>query len=165
MDEDRDSALAQAVRLREEGKAEQARVRLLALAERHPDDAEISYQTAWAHDVLELEAKAVPFYERALNGSGLSAEDRHGAFLGLGSTYRVLGRYESSAETFRRGLEEFPGDAALTAFLAMTSYNLGSSRDAVGSLLKVLAATSGDPRVQSYRRAIEYYADNLDEIL
>jgi hypothetical protein len=30
-------------------------------------------------------------------------------------------------------------------------------------VLKALAATSGDPRVQSYRRAIEYYADNLDE--
>ncbi|GAA4619631.1 tetratricopeptide repeat protein [Actinoallomurus vinaceus] len=165
MDEDRDSALSQAVLLREEGQAEQARVRLLELAERYPEDAEIAYQTAWAHDVLELEAEAVPFYERALNGSGLSIEDRHGAFLGLGSTYRVLGRYESSAAMFRRGLAEFPGDAALTTFLAMASYNLGESRDAVGSLLKVLAETSGDPRIQSYRRAIGYYADHLDEIV
>ncbi|MEV5749615.1 tetratricopeptide repeat protein [Actinoallomurus sp. NPDC052308] len=163
MDDERDTALAQAVRLREDGQAARARERLLDLAERYPEDAEIAYQTAWAHDVLGLEAEAVPFYERALTGSGLSADDRHGAFLGLGSTYRVLGRYDRARATLRRGLEEFSGDAALTAFLAMTSYNLGESRDAVAGLLKALAATSGDPRVQGYRRAIEYYADHLDE--
>ena len=31
------------------------------------------------------------------------------------------------------------------------------------TLLKVTATTSADPQVQGYRRAIEYYADNLDE--
>ncbi|MCO6005544.1 tetratricopeptide repeat protein [Actinoallomurus purpureus] len=161
----RDSALSQAVRLREEGRADQARERLLDLTERYPEDAEIAYQAAWAHDVLGLEAEAVPFYERALSGTGLSRDDRHGAFLGLGSTYRVLGHYDRSSATFRRGLEEYPGDAALSAFLAMTLYNLDEPRDALREVLKALAATSGDPRVQSYRRAIEYYADNLDEIV
>jgi hypothetical protein len=53
--------------------------------------------------VLRLEAEAVPFYERALNATGLSRDDRHGAFLGLGSTYRVPGRYDRSSATFRRG--------------------------------------------------------------
>jgi tetratricopeptide (TPR) repeat protein len=163
MDHERDAALAQAVRLREQGQAPQAREQLLILAERYPQDAEIAYQAAWAHDVLGLEAEAVPFYERALTGSGLSAEDRHGALLGLGSTYRVLGRFDLSLATLRRGLEEFPGDAALHAFLAMTLYNVGESGDAVGGLLKALAATSADPRVRGFRRAIEYYADNLDE--
>ncbi|MFF2624744.1 tetratricopeptide repeat protein [Kitasatospora griseola] len=163
-DHPRDAALAQAVQLREQGRAEQARTRLLLLTERYPDDAEIAYQTAWAHDVLELEAEAVPFYERALSTAGLTDEDRHGAFLGLGSTYRVLGRYEQAVRTLGRALEEFPDDPALQAFLAMALYNRGEGRQAVRLLLRTLAATSGDRRVQDYRRAIEHYADDLDGV-
>jgi hypothetical protein len=45
----------------------------------------------------------------------------------------------------------------------MTLHNVGESGEAVRGLLKVLAATSADPRVRGLRRAIEYYADNLDE--
>jgi tetratricopeptide (TPR) repeat protein len=155
--EDRDATLARAVRLRSGGEAERARELLLALAERYPSDATVAYQTAWAHDVLGLEAEAVPFYERALGLDGLA--DRHGAFLGLGSTYRVLGRRDDSLATLRRGLEEFPGDAALTAFLAMTLYDVGEYREAVRGLLTVLAAGG---QVRGYDRAIAYYADNLD---
>ncbi|MFJ4915157.1 tetratricopeptide repeat protein [Streptomyces sp. NPDC088726] len=153
---------ALAVRLREQ-KSPRAHERLLALAARYPEDAAVAYQTAWSHDSLGLEAQAVPFYERALERPGLLAEDRHGAFLGLGSTLRVLGRHEAAREVFRRGLEEFAQDASLLTFLSMTLYNLGESREAVRTLLQVTAATSADGRVQSYRRAIEYYADSLDE--
>ncbi|MFG2594726.1 tetratricopeptide repeat protein [Streptomyces sp. NPDC048462] len=157
-----DEPLTLAVRLREQ-KSPQAHERLVALAERFPEDAAIAYQTAWSHDSLGLEAAAVPFYERALKGPGLPAEDRHGAFLGLGSTLRVLGRYEAAREVFRRALAEFADDASLLTFLAMTLYNLGDSREAVRTLLRVTAATSADGRLRSYRPAIEYYADRLDE--
>ncbi|MEV4628523.1 tetratricopeptide repeat protein [Micromonospora sp. NPDC049523] len=162
MGDQHEAVLSQAVRLREEGTA-QARERLVGLVDRHPWDAAIAYQAAWAHDAAGLEAEAVPFYERALRGTGLSPQDRHGAYLGLGSTYRVLGRYEESLATLRRALEEFPDDPALRTFLAMALYNVGEAREAVRSLLKVIVATSGDARVQGYRRAIGYYADNLDE--
>src|SRR5215472_1080038 len=130
-DHGRDVALARAVHLREQDQAGQAREQLVALAERYPEDAEIAYQIAWVHDVLGLEAEAVPFYERALSGTGLSQDDRHGAFLGLGSTHRVLGRYGSAVQTLREGLEEFPDDPALQAFLAMALYNSGEGRQAV----------------------------------
>jgi tetratricopeptide (TPR) repeat protein len=162
MNDDRAAALSKAVLLRQQGQTVQAREQLLMLAERHPQDVEIAYQTAWVHDVLGLEEEAVSFYERALTGPGLPEEDRHGAFLGLGSTYRVLGRYDLSVQTLRRGLEDFPQDAALQTFLAMVLYNAGHGREAVRVLLKVLAATSSDRRVQDYRRAIEHYADDLD---
>ena len=110
----------------------QAREQLVGLVDQYPQDAVIAYQTAWAHDSAGLEAEAVPFYERALNGSGLSADDRHGAFLGLGSTYRVLGRYDLALATLRRGLAEFPDNAALRTFLAMALYNVGESRRPCG---------------------------------
>ncbi|MFD0019665.1 tetratricopeptide repeat protein [Streptomyces sp. NPDC058382] len=158
----RDEALARAVRLRER-KDPRAHERLLSLAARYPQDSVIAYQTAWSHDSLGLEEEAVPFYERALAGPGLCAEDRHGAFLGLGSTLRVLGRYEEARAVLGRGLEEYADDASLLTFLAMTLYNVGESREAVRTLLLVTAATGADPRLQAYRPAIEHYAGRLDE--
>lgn len=159
---DRDDLLAQAVSLREQDRTEEARELLLMLSERYPQDVEVVYQTAWAHDKLGLEAEAVPYYERSLADRGLSDEDRDGAYLGLGSTYRILGRYDEAVATLRRGLQEFPGDAALTTFLAMALYNTGQARESVSLLLELLAATSSDEGVQRYRRAIEFYAGDLD---
>jgi tetratricopeptide (TPR) repeat protein len=141
----------------------EARTRLLGLAARFPEDAEVAYQTAWIHDVLGLEAGAVPYYERALTGDGLSDEDRRGAVLGLGSTYRILGRYPQAVDTLRLGVARYPGDGALRAFLAMALYNTGEHHEATRTLLEVLAATSEDPSVRQYRRAIGHYAKDLDE--
>lgn len=156
----RKDELAQAVRLREEGKRDEARQLLIDLARRHPDDAEVAYQAAWVHDVLGLEAEAVPYYERALAREGLGAEERLGAHTGYGSTLRVLGRYDDALAAFGRGLAEFPGDPALRTFMAMALHNAGRSEEAVSTLLKVVAESD---RAGRYQRAIEYYADNLDE--
>jgi tetratricopeptide (TPR) repeat protein len=161
-DPDRDEMLRRAVSLREADRTELARELLLTLRERFPDDVEVAYQTAWAHDKLGLEAEAVPHYERSLATDGLSAADRLGAFTGLGSTYRVLGQYQAALATLRRGLEEFPGDGGLTTFMAMALYNIGEARESVSLLLRLLAATSSDEQVQRYRRAIELYAGDLD---
>ena len=67
-------------------------------------------------------------------------------------------------EDYQRGLAEFPGNAALRTFLAMTLYNLGAAHDGLGLALTVLAETSGDPDVQRYRPAIEFYAGDLDAV-
>ncbi|MCX5230975.1 tetratricopeptide repeat protein [Streptomyces sp. NPDC006553] len=167
--EDRDGRLAEAVALRGQGRREEARERLVALASRHPEDAEIAYQTAWAHDVLGLEKEAVPYYERALagggaTGTGLTPEDRRGALLGLGSTYRVLGRYDDSVTLLTGAVEEFPEDGSLGTFLAMALYNTGRHHESTRLLLRLLAATSEDPSVRQYRPAIEHYAEDLDAV-
>ncbi|WP_329023628.1 tetratricopeptide repeat protein [Streptomyces sp. NBC_00690] len=161
---ERDEELAEAVRLRENGNAAEARLRLLALGEHWPDDARIAYQTAWAHDVLGREAEAVPHYERALRvtAPALPSVDRSEAFLGLGSTYRVLGRFHEAGTTLRRGVAEFPEHGALRAFLAMALYNEGRHQESVRLLLELLAATSEDPTVREYRGAIAEYARDLD---
>jgi tetratricopeptide (TPR) repeat protein len=156
--------LARAVRLRQDGQAEKARAELAVLADRYPDDVEVAYQTAWTHDVLGLEAEAVAFYEQALGAAGLSADDRRGAFVGLGSTYRALGRYDLAVATLRRGLAESPDDAALRTFLAMALYNTGEAHEAVATLLKLLVETGDDDRIRRYRRAIAAYAEDLDAI-
>ncbi|MDP4503832.1 tetratricopeptide repeat protein [Nonomuraea turcica] len=152
--------LAQAARLREEGKKDEARQLLLELVRQYPDDVDVAYQTAWVHDSLGLEAEAVPHYERALAGEGLSEEDRLGAHTGYGSTLRVLGRFEEALAAFERGLAEFPGNPALRTFMAMALHNAGRSGEAVSTLLKVVAESD---KTGGYQRAIAYYADNLDE--
>lgn len=168
--------LTTAVRLRERGDEEsrrEAAARLAGLSAELPDDAEVAYQAAWAHDVLGLEAEALPFYQRALGRpddggrpprtapTALSEADRRGALLGLGSTYRVLGRYPESVAVLREGCAAYPADGALRAFLAMSLFNTGEHEESMRLLLTLLADTSTDAGVRDYRAAIAFYAEDL----
>lgn len=154
--------LQAAIQLREQGHLDEARVVLLQLATEFPDDALVNYQTAWVHDVLGLEREAVPFYERAL-ALGLPQEERAGALLGLGSTYRTLGEYQAAARLLLQGTQEFPEQRAFDVFLAMALYNLGEHAEAMERMLWALADTSEDESIRRYQRAIRFYADKLDE--
>ncbi|MCP3802892.1 tetratricopeptide repeat protein [Allokutzneria sp. A3M-2-11 16] len=146
------------------GRHEDALALAVELAERYPDDARVAYQAGWAHDKLGKENDAVPYYSRALSLPGLTPVERHGVFLGLGSTYRTLGRYEESLETLRRGVAEFPDFAPLKAFLAMTLYNCGENKEAVSMLLNLVLDTTDDASVKSYSEAIALYARDLDQV-
>ena len=166
-DADADSAdksrrLAEAVGLREAGDLEGAHARLLDLVREFPDDGVVAYQTAWIHDRLGLEHDAAPYYEQALASGHLSPPARLGALTGLGSTLRVLGRHPEAAEVLRTAAEQYPQDGGSRVFLAMALYNTGEHHEAMSLLLRLLAATSADPSVASYRAAIEYYAADLD---
>jgi tetratricopeptide (TPR) repeat protein len=162
--------LAEAIRLRQTGRAqqdeailEQARTLLLELATAYPDDAEISYQTAWVHDNLGLEREAIPFYRRALD-QGIAGPDLEGCLLGLGSTYRGLGEYQLAEETLRRGVSEFPRNRALQIFLAITLYNRQQHTEAMELVLTNLLETTADEKLQYFKRPLLYYTQHLDEI-
>ncbi|MBC9717478.1 tetratricopeptide repeat protein [Streptomyces sp. TRM66268-LWL] len=159
---ERDQQLRAAVRLREQGQREEAREMLVALAEQYPDDVEVACQTAWVHDALGLEAEAVPYYVTAVSAPGLSPEDRAGSLLGLGSTYRALGRYAEAVATLEAACAEFPEDTALQTFFAMALHNVGRGKEGMELLLTLLATTSSDPQIASYRPALEEYAKDLD---
>lgn len=158
-----ENQLVEAVALRNEGKAEEARVMLLELYEQNSNDAELLYQLAWTHDVLGLEREAVPYYEKSLT-LGLSSEQRVGALLGLGSTYRTLGEYENSKAILEQAIQEYPENKEFPVFLAMTLHNLGDHSLAMGMLLKLLAETSADEGIRSYSKAISYYSDKLEQV-
>jgi tetratricopeptide (TPR) repeat protein len=160
----KDQLLAEGIAWRKAGRLDEARERMLGLSREFPDDGLVAYQTAWVHDRLGLEREAVPFYLKALSSGQLSAEDRLGALTGCGSTLRILGRYEEAVELLEGGRCEFPGDGGLAAFLAMALYNAGRYREATSMLLRLVAASSTAPNVESYRAAIEYYADDLDKV-
>ncbi|WP_200801592.1 tetratricopeptide repeat protein [Bacillus sinesaloumensis] len=155
--------MEQALELRKEGKLKESNERLLSLVKEFPDDPQVNYQVAWSFDVLGLEEKAISFYEKAIK-LGLDGEDLEGAILGLGSTYRTLGLYEKSSEVLIKGVQLFPENQALKAFFAMTLYNLNRHQEAMELLLKGLAMSSKDKNIQQYKRAIEFYADKLDDV-
>ena len=151
----------QVVSLRRAGRHDEARTLAVALAVRHPGDATLQYQAACVHDFLGLEARAVPYYLAGIAGT-LSPEQLRSAYLGLGSTYRALGRYAEAERTLEDGLARFPDAAELEVFLAMALHNVGKSKQAVERLLRVLARTSGDAELQSYREAILLYAQDIE---
>ncbi len=157
----RDERLAQAVALREEGRLEEARRLLLELRAELPGDAQVAVQTAWVHDSLGLEEEAAGHYEAAIAGD-LDDDELRGLYLGLGSTYRTLGRDADAERVFSEGLERFPDFRPLRVFQAMLLYNRGRPRDAVESLIQVLLESTTDPAILRYRRSLSAYAEDLD---
>jgi tetratricopeptide (TPR) repeat protein len=148
--------------LRRQGAHEQARDLLVRLVGDRPEDAALNFEAACVHDYLGREAEAVPYYARAIAGP-LRPQALRSAYLGLGSTYRALGRYADAERTLQGGLAEFPDANELKVFLAMTLHNLGRSKEAVEALLRVLVSTTGDKTLRSYGNAILFYAEDVDK--
>ena len=85
-----EESLQTPIELRNKGLYKESNLLLVDLAEICSNNAQVNYQCAWSFDVLGEEAKAVPYYEKAIS-LGLEDENLEGALLGLGSTYRTLG--------------------------------------------------------------------------
>lgn len=154
--------LKHAVSLREGKNFIDSNKLMLELVTTYPEDAYINYQCAWSFDSLGEEAAAVPYYEKAINGN-LDPLDLENAYLGLGSTYRTIGKFEKSEETFLKGISLFPNNQALQVFYAMTLYNLAEHQHAMSILLEIITKTPTDSSVLMYQEAINFYADKLDK--
>ncbi|MCK6599044.1 MAG: tetratricopeptide repeat protein [Bdellovibrionaceae bacterium] len=154
--------LLKAIQLRKDNKPDQALTLLAELLKSNPDDPNVNYQMAWTCDFMGKESEAVPFYEKAIS-NGLSGEDRKGAMLGLGSTYRCLGEYQKSLKVFDQAIKDFTEDRSLKVFRALTLYNIGKSEDSVGELLVQLLDTTNDQSIKTYEKALRFYSDKLSE--
>jgi tetratricopeptide (TPR) repeat protein len=158
--------LASAITLRDSENHKEARQLLLELHAEFPEDPQVNYGSvlpcAWIHELLGLEREAIPFYEKAIQ-TGLADDDLKSALLGLGSTYRCIGEYQKSIETFQHALTLFPNSHEFNVFLGMAYYNTGEHSKAMELLLHSLADTSDDTGILRYRRAIRFYSDKLDQ--
>jgi len=152
----------QALSERRAGQLQKAKAILSDIVKSHPEHALLCYQLACTCDAAGDEAEAVIHYENAIR-LGLSGEDRVGAFLGLGSTYRCLGKYQKSLDVFDRGLTEFADDHALKTFRALTLFNLGKAELCVEELICQLVETTADRDLKSYGRALKFYSDKLHQ--
>lgn len=158
-----DTQMQQAIELRKNGQAKQAKTILLNLLSSDPNDPMLLYQVAWTYDNLGLEAQAVPYYEQAL-ANGLQGEDRQGAMLGLGSTYRTLAHYDKAAALFKQAIQDYPKAREFKVFYAMVLYNLEKYAEGMQLLMTELAETTSDKGIEQYQKAILFYADKLDQV-
>ncbi|MGY3945127.1 tetratricopeptide repeat protein [Aeromonas tecta] len=147
--------------LKAEGRIEEARQHGLLQLVEHPQHAELHYEVAGLHDNLGRETQAIPLYQKAI-ALGLSETSLRGAWLGLGSSYRSTGQYAEALAAFDQAQARFPDANEFKVFRAMTCYNLGQHKEGMESLLTVLAATTADPSLITYRRAMALYAEDLD---
>ena len=154
-------ALARARDARARGQHTSALAILLDLLKADSKHALINYELACTYDRQGLEADAIPYYEQAIE-SGLEGEDLRGALLGLGSSYRCVERYDDATRVLQKGAGRFPDAKEFDIFLAITRYNRGEYRDAMRLLLNHIADFSAEPATQNYKRAIAFYAENLD---
>jgi tetratricopeptide (TPR) repeat protein len=145
---------------RAHGQAKEILPRLKSLDERHPNVAEINFQLAWSCDVLGRAKDALPCYEKAI-ALGLSPNELSGALLGLGSTLRTLGQLDRSADVLRSGQAQFPDNPELAVFLALTLHQQGNHAEAMRLVLETLCATTEDPGLTAYQRAIRHAAGKL----
>jgi RimJ/RimL family protein N-acetyltransferase len=148
---------------RRDGQADRAFDTANVAIAQHPKSADLHYLAACICDAHRTENEAIPFYIRALE-LGLSGLDRRDAFLGLASTYRSLGKYKESKQTFEKGLSEFPDYRPYQVFLALTEFNLQEAASSIRRLLEQLVETSSDHEIRSYEKALRFYSTRLNEV-
>lgn len=142
------------------GQAREILPRLRQLDAKHPNVAEISHQLAWTCDVIGRPEDALGHYEKAI-ALGLPANELSGALVGLGNTLRTLGRLDRSAEVLRSGQAQFPDNPEFAVFLALTLHAQGQHAEALRLALDTLCATTEEPGLTAYQRAIRHEAGKL----
>lgn len=146
--------------LRRQEKDEEAEAILRKAIEQWPDNGELHFQMAWCMDVQGREQEAVTWYEKAI-ALGLERESLEGAFLGLGSTLKNVGRIEDSIRVFLDAIATFPENPALRVFHSITLASAGQTLPAYKEVVRVLLDFPDNAEVQLYRGAIEEYIGEM----
>lgn len=152
--------LKKAIELRTNKQFKKAEKIFCELISEYPKNGEVFYHYAWLCDNMERELEAYPKYEKALE-LGLKGEDLEGCYLGLGSTYRCIGKYKKSVAILEKAISEFPQNGEFKVFKAMTLFNLKNYDEAMKILLNLIADTSNDTGIRNYKKAIKYYSDKI----
>ena len=105
----------------------------------------------------------MPLYEEAL-AAGLREPHRHRAQLQLASSLRNVGRVDEAVAVIDDVAGRHPDSLGVAAFRALVHFDAGGPGRALGDLLAAVAATSTDPDVVRYRRALTAYAAELGEL-
>ena len=117
------------------------------------------FEEACAHDREGREAEAAPLYEEAL-AVGLGDPERPRALLGLGSTYRNLGRHDEAVRTLQTAVAEYPDRAELGLFLALALRSAGREPQAFRLLGELVVAHA---ELHGYERAASLYLGEVQE--
>jgi tetratricopeptide (TPR) repeat protein len=158
------SAISEARTLRQADELEESQAILLDLLKDYPDHPLVLFEVGGSYDVMGEEEMAIPYYRQAVN-SGLEGDDLQECLICLGSSLRLTGEYDEAIEHLEQAIEEFPNKKSGRVFLALVHYNAGHPDLAISSLLSLLLETTDDEDIQAYADVVDYYKDNLDEML
>lgn len=162
--------LNEAIALREKGRAEdnqelisQSRAILFELLELNKNNPEVNYHIGVSFDNAGFTLDAIPYYEKAIE-LGLNTIDLERCYLGLGSSYRLIGEYEKAVNILENGVQKYPDNKALQTFLSITYYNVGNYKEALEITLNNLVDTSNDEKIKFFNKPLKFYANHLDDI-
>ncbi|TDL38283.1 tetratricopeptide repeat protein [Macrococcoides bohemicum] len=162
--------LKEAIALREKGRAEdnqdlisQSRLILFKLLELNRNHPEVNYHIGVSFDNAGFTLDAIPYYEKSIE-LGLNTIDLERCYLGLGSSYRLIGEYEKAVKVLEKGVELYPTNKALQTFLSIAYYNVGNYKESLEITLNNLVDTSKDEKIRFFNRPLKFYANHLEDI-
>jgi len=142
--------------LKAKGRLAEAERQLAVWLNQDSNNARLLFEMALVLDNQGREADAIDYYERALAGE-LGLGHRVDAYIGLGSSLRVVGRVFDSFTTLKNALQEYPQHIALHVVYALTLERMGNYGEAISELLQVIVESGKDDTLDLYRPALRYY--------
>jgi len=155
-----DALIAQGEALSQEGDRDRAIAFFEPLVAERPDDPRLQFALGGAFDSAGQELAAIGPYRRARE-LGLSGVDLPLWYVQLGSTLRNAGDLNGAVSLLREGKDRFPGDAAISAFLALALHSAGEHAAALVETLDLLLRDPDATGLTRYQRALRAYTDDL----
>jgi tetratricopeptide (TPR) repeat protein len=123
------------------------------LREENVNDARAWLRCAFAFDRLGYEERAVPLYSKTIS-IGLIGDDLRDALVCLGSSLHTLKRFNEAIQALQRATRNFPGDRAVSLFLALALLDAKRSGEAVKLLGQMSLKISAGTEVDRFRRVL-----------
>ncbi len=130
------------------------------LLRQHPGDAGALFNYAGSLDFADQEQEAASAYELAF-AAGLAGDELRQALIQYGSTLRNLGRCDEAVATLAEAQQQYPGDDAVTVFLALALTSAGRGEQAVAALVTLALDRIDSDSLRDYQRALRHYASTL----
>lgn len=157
------NTIDEVIELRSKKEYIKAKEKMEDILSKDPNNAYYNYQMAWCLDNLGLEHEAINYYHKAINNN-LDLIYLKDAYIGLGSTYRSIGKYKEAEQILIEGLTKFEDSPVLKIFLAITQYNMNNNQESVSLLIDTLLTNDDNTEIHEYKTALKFYNENLDKI-
>ncbi len=131
------------------------------LLDGHAGNATALLHCARAHDFAGEPYLAAPLYQRAIE-AGLSGVPLRRCLASYGSALRNLDRFAESVQILEMAHRQFPDDALIMCYLALSLHSAGESARALSLLLDLALAKIEQPDLVANRWALGNYAAALE---
>jgi len=139
-----------------------ARILLERAVTLDPNAAWAWHRLGWVENYSERPRDAIGHFERALRLSPLDPINFNN-YVGLGSSYELLGEYDKAVEMYRRGLQERPNARWIYRHLAESLSGAGRIDEAKAVFVELLRSYP-DFTIAKFRQAMVFAHDAVDRM-